>query len=133
MNTTQESTCYCGKRQPFHDCCEPYLKGEKNPVIAEALMRSRYTAFVRKEFQYIKETMIGPALDHFDQESVQDPTLFWCGLDVLRSEDGQVNDDMGWVLFEAKYRLVSDPSIHVLRENSEFHKQDGRWYYYTAI
>ena len=38
--------CACLSGLPYSECCEPYITGAKNPPTAEALMRSRYTAYV---------------------------------------------------------------------------------------
>jgi SEC-C motif-containing protein len=39
-------TCPCGSQKPFSDCCEPYVSGAEAAPTAEALMRSRYSAYV---------------------------------------------------------------------------------------
>jgi len=41
----QETRCPCGSQEIFASCCEPYLSGDKIPLTAEILMRSRYTAY----------------------------------------------------------------------------------------
>ena len=37
--------CYCGNETEYEHCCGPYLSGAAKPDAAEALMRSRYTAY----------------------------------------------------------------------------------------
>ncbi|HUT76233.1 MAG TPA: SEC-C metal-binding domain-containing protein, partial [Polyangia bacterium] len=37
--------CPCGSSRDFADCCGPLLGGEGPAETAEALLRSRYTAF----------------------------------------------------------------------------------------
>ena len=37
--------CYCNSQKSFHDCCEPYIQCLKKAPTAEALMRSRYSAY----------------------------------------------------------------------------------------
>ncbi|MBK5938172.1 hypothetical protein CCR96_02550 [Halochromatium roseum] len=39
--------CPCGSGHTLADCCEPFLAGTTMPATAEALMRSRYTAFTQ--------------------------------------------------------------------------------------
>lgn len=50
--------CPCGSEKNYSDCCEPLIKGERVADTAEALMRSRYTAHAKKEFDYIFETTL---------------------------------------------------------------------------
>ncbi|MBV5280033.1 MAG: hypothetical protein J0651_01830, partial [Actinobacteria bacterium] len=40
----------------YSECCEPFISGVKPAPTAEALMRSRYTAYTRKEVDYIVRT-----------------------------------------------------------------------------
>ncbi len=49
--------CPCGSGKGFDLCCEPYLAGKALPETAEALMRSRYSAYVRQLIPYLKETL----------------------------------------------------------------------------
>ncbi len=37
--------CPCGSNKPYTDCCARYVEGNKHAPTAEALMRSRYTAY----------------------------------------------------------------------------------------
>ena len=58
--------CPCNTDKEYKDCC---LKAHKNILsvtTAEQLMRSRYSAFVLKLTDFIRLTMIGPSLEHFD-------------------------------------------------------------------
>ena len=42
----QQQPCPCGTTEDYALCCGPLLAGEQTASTAEALMRSRYTAFV---------------------------------------------------------------------------------------
>lgn len=53
--------CYCNSQKEFKDCCEPYIKGLEKAPTAEALIRSRYSAYAthldcRKRGNLIKPT-----------------------------------------------------------------------------
>ncbi|WP_442902383.1 YchJ family protein [Flavobacterium sp.] len=50
------ATCYCGSSRSFKDCCEPYIKGTQKAPTAEALMRSRYSAFATGAADYLVAT-----------------------------------------------------------------------------
>ncbi len=48
--------CFCNSGNPFLGCCEPFLTGIKKPPTAEALMRSRYSAYVLANANYLIDT-----------------------------------------------------------------------------
>ena len=51
-----DSSCPCGSGAPYLGCCGLYLEGALLPPTAEALMRSRYCAFVRRDSAYLLAT-----------------------------------------------------------------------------
>jgi len=51
----QANLCPCGSQNSYEGCCEPYHHC-KNAPTAEALMRSRYSAFVFSLVEYLFET-----------------------------------------------------------------------------
>jgi len=48
--------CPCGSEAAFADCCDKYLSGRAKPATAEALMRARYSAFVKGKVDFIERT-----------------------------------------------------------------------------
>lgn len=48
--------CPCGSEYTLEQCCLPLLKGKQQPATAEALMRSRYTAYVLADANYLINT-----------------------------------------------------------------------------
>lgn len=48
--------CPCGSNKPFDYCCRPIVEGQKAAPTAEALMRSRYTAFALGAIDYLIDT-----------------------------------------------------------------------------
>ena len=120
--------CPCGSGNPYKTCCEPLHLTEKNAVTAEALMRSRYTAFVLKNAQYLLDTWHE---DSRPNELELDSATKWLGLKILSSDAGGALDSTGTVQFVARYRIHGKG--HRLEETSLFKKQDGRWYYYSAL
>ncbi|MBI2308542.1 MAG: SEC-C domain-containing protein [Rhodocyclales bacterium] len=112
--------CPCGSGRPYARCCGRWHAGEPAPT-AEALMRSRYAAYVLARHDYLLATWHAstrpPALD--------DAPTRWLGLEVKRHE--QHGDDSAIVEFVARYR--ADGRGHRLHETSRFVREDGRWYY----
>ena len=86
----------------------------------EQLMRSRYDAFVREDWEYVANTSVN---QKFVQ--LQDSTpLKWLKLDVIDSYDNIVE-------FKAYY--IEDSRIEVMHEKSTFVKENGVWKYLNGI
>nr|WP_173069090.1 YchJ family metal-binding protein [Sulfurimicrobium lacus] len=113
--------CPCGSSLPFDACCGAYLAGTSSPPSAEALMRSRYSAFVRHDWDYLKHTQTG------QDESPATTDIEWLGLEILGIKAGGENDAEGAVEFVAHYTHQGRPAS--LHEISRFHKHDGKWLY----
>ena len=114
--------CPCGLGLPYDECCGPAHAGTPSAT-AEALMRSRYSAFALRRADYLLDSWHPatrpPTLD-------LDPTTRWTGLRVL-SASGGLFDTEGEVTFRATWAGGS------LRERSRFLRDGGRWLYWGAI
>jgi SEC-C motif-containing protein len=119
-----QEPCPCGSGAVLAACCGPYLAGHAWPETAEALMRSRYTAYALGDAHWLRETW-HPATRRMDMGI--DPEVRWLGLEVLATEDGGQEDTQGLVEFVARYKLGG--RAHRLRERSRFRRRDGRWLY----
>ena len=112
--------CSCGSQNLYTECCQPYHAGKKAPT-PEALMRSRFTAFVLKLEDYLLASWhisTRPAVLNLDDASD------WISLNILSSgEEGAT----GYVHFKAIYRLNSGWGY--LQEISEFLQENKQWYY----
>lgn len=115
--------CYCNSQKSFRDCCEPYIKGLKKAPTAEALMRSRYSAYATHQADYlVATTHISQRASH----SKEDILLWavsnqWQKLEVLKSTPTTVE-------FKAYY-LDQNKKTHIHHEFSTFVQEDGIWYY----
>ena len=116
------TACPCGGAG-WEVCCGPLLAGERQAVTAEALMRSRYSAFVVGDGEYLWRTWHPRARPEF----VEPSGLEWVGLTILDVVDGGEVDQEGVVEFEARHR------DGVLHERSRFARRGGRWFYLDAI
>ncbi len=126
-------TCPCGSNKPYETCCGIFHKGETNPPTAEALMRSRYSAFAKQEITYLKETTWPPYQKHFDEAGylARAQNSIWLGLEILDSKDGKESDTKDTVTFIAKSMLNGE--LIEQREKSLFKKKNGIWYYLRAV
>jgi SEC-C motif-containing protein len=48
--------CTCGNTLTFEVCCKPIIDGKVAAKNAEILMRSRFSAYSLKNYQYILQT-----------------------------------------------------------------------------
>ena len=104
-------------------CCGPFIAGAELPQTAEALMRSRYTAFVMRDEAYLRATWhpsTRPA-----QLEPDPPGLKWLGLEVRRHE--RQGDERATVSFVARSKLGG--RAHRLQETNRFVREGGRWFY----
>ncbi len=116
--------CPCGSGLAFGVCCGPYLRGDLPPT-AEALMRSRYTAFALGAADYVSGTWHPRTRpERLDLDDHQR----WVRLEIMATTDGRAGDRRGTVEFRAHW---SDDSgtRGVLSEVSDFVFQSGRWWY----
>ena len=126
---TSVQLCPCGSGRGFLDCCGPALNGERPAATAEALMRSRFTAFARGDADYLLATW------HPDTRPAQvdlSDQLVWERLDVLQIEAGGPDDRAGRVGFAAYYRDATGAQ-GCLRELSRFVRVEGRWRYLDGV
>lgn len=127
-----ENDCPCGSKAPFKACCSRYMERLSTPTTAEQLMRSRYTAFYKRNIEYIAVTSWPQLTDKAKllelKSSVE--ACDWYGLTVLDTEKGGVADSVGTVEFSAVFCTRDEPSKpKVLREKSFFIKNEERWFY----
>jgi len=124
MTPIAATPCLCGSGQPHDRCCAPHLSGETTPASAEALMRSRYSAYVMGNEAYLVATW-HPATRPASLDLSEEPRPKWLGLAIKGS--GSQDADHAWVEFVARYKIGG--RAHRLHETSRFERIDGRWFY----
>ncbi|ROP36330.1 YchJ family protein [Saccharothrix texasensis] len=116
--------CPCGRGEPYAECCGPLHQGRRKAPTAEALMRSRYSAFAVGDEDYLLATWHPgtrpAALD-------LDPEQRWTHLEILSHTGGTPFQTTGTVEFRAHYRRQGQRDV--LHENSRFVREDGAWFY----
>jgi len=147
--------CWCGSRRAFSSCCESYLNQMAIAPTAEALMRSRYSAFCTGNVDYLMATH-RPSAQLAQQSDADERTQLdrsikrtqWINLLIIKTQRGQKKDKTGRVEFVAAYQPKSSPlididvdatvrsprdlsplSISQLHENSRFIREQGQWFY----
>lgn len=121
--------CHCGSGQTFAACCEPILTGAAPAKTAEALMRSRYSAFVTGNVDHIENSIAPEARTDFNRTHIEEwaKSSEWLGLSVVSTELGGENDEEGYVEFVARFTLGGKDYAH--HETGYFRKLDGAWMY----
>jgi SEC-C motif-containing protein len=121
--------CPCGARAAYADCCGRWHEGPQylQAPTAEALMRSRYSAFVLDALDYLLATW------HPDTRpsslEPNPPGLKWLGLEVR--EHVPHDADHATVSFVARHRYQGRATR--LTETSRFIRLDGHWLYIDAV
>lgn len=126
---TPATPCPCGRKNgnrplAYSQCCALYIEGDSATPAPdpEALMRSRYTAFVMERADYLLATW-APA---FRPETLEfEEGLKWLGLEVR--DVATHDDEHGEVEFVARSR--SKGRGVRLHERSRFKRVDGKWFY----
>lgn len=115
--------CPCGSDLPYANCCQRWhdgLAGDVHPPTPEALMRSRYSAYVVGRIDYLLATWHpSTAPGELELSPVK-----WLGLEVRHAEQA---GDAGVVEFVALCRV--NGRARRMHEISHFTRQDGRWLY----
>jgi len=117
--------CPCGLPAEYDACCGRYHAGplQGQAPTAEALMRSRYSAFQRGLLDYLLATW-HPSTRPAELQP-EPPGLRWLGLEVRRHTP--IDADHASVEFVARSKLGG--RAQRLHETSRFVREDGRWYY----
>ncbi|NBM16238.1 YchJ family protein [Streptomyces sp. GC420] len=118
------SPCPCGRTAPYGECCRRFHTGQAPAPTAEALMRSRYSAYAVRDAAYLLRTW------HPDTRPPGigfEGAPRWTGLDILETTGGSAFHTEGTVTFRARFTDRGRPgSMH---ERSRFTRHEGAWVY----
>lgn len=121
-----DAPCPCGSADPYGECCAPLHRGAGAKTV-EALMRSRYSAFVLGLEAYLRRTWHP---DTCPTEMGLSVDTRWKRLEVLdhgQPEGQEDGEKTGWVHFRATFQ--EHGRWQCLEEISRFIRLDGRWVY----
>ncbi len=123
--------CYCNSKKAYTECCEPIILGNQDAETAEQLMRSRYTAFVVANVNYLMTSHHPQTRPTKERKNILKWTksVTWINLEIISKQRGQENDTDGYVEFKALF--MEDGKIECIHENSYFVKENNKWYYNT--
>ena len=127
MKAPEPLPCPCGSGHSYPRCCGPLHNGTP-AATAEALMRSRYTAYVLKLADYLLASWhpsTRPTQLDLDEDGSPPK---WLGLEVKRHT--VLDADHAQVEFIARYRIGG--RAQRLHEISRFVRENGHWFYLLA-
>jgi SEC-C motif domain protein len=117
--------CPCGRPATYSQCCARWHDGplRLRAPDAELLMRSRYSAYVLDQIDYLLETWHPETRP--SKLQANPPGLQWLGLEVRRHV--QVDETHATVEFVA--RCKQGGRAQRIHETSRFERQHGFWIY----
>ena len=124
------SNCPCGRNKSIQECCIPIIEGKNEPVTAEDLMRSRYTAFTLANGAYLLKSHHSKTRKPNEKKAIESwaKSVTWIKLEVISTSQGQANDTIGKVEFKAFF--LENGKIDSIHENSLFQRENDKWVYY---
>lgn len=120
--------CLCGSGLNYTKCCELLHTQQTIAVTAEALMRSRFTAYAMHNEAYLLatwEASTRPAMIDFSKETGE-----WTRLEIMMTKKGMGKDHKGIVEFRAYFTLEGQQQV--MNEISRFVKKQGQWLYFDG-
>lgn len=112
--------CICGNEQNYKECCGRLIEYRQSAQSALELMRSRYSAYVLQNGQYLYETCSKKLKNKEEAEAINEENIEWLGLTIESYNEKEV-------VFMAYYKENS--IIQVMKEHSFFIIEDGNYRY----
>jgi SEC-C motif-containing protein len=112
-----QNRCYCDSGKSFSECCEPIIFKKAKAKTALELMRSRYSAYVLKNGQYLYDTCSEKLKNREDIEAINADKTQWICLKIESFSENTVT-------FMAYYK--EDKDIFVMKERSFFVREDEK-------
>ena len=122
--THYKGSCPCGSDNDYAHCCSHYIDTDELPKHPEQLMRSRYTAYVLNNTEYLKKTW--HELTRPNQLQL-DSDANWLSLTIIDHQNNPQDDNEGWVEFVARYK--NNAGVQSLHERSRFLRENNQWFY----
>ena len=117
--------CPCDSKRNFDECCGPIIAGTPAPT-AEALMRSRYTAFVKRMLDHVERTHAPEVRDDFNRAEAERlaEECEWQGLEIRRATETGDTAEVEYVMrFCLENKSIAKTTL------SRFRRDNGQWLY----
>ncbi|MBU2973395.1 YchJ family protein [Zobellia sp. B3R18] len=126
--------CPCNPNVMYSVCCQKAHANINSVATAETLMRSRYSAFVLANIDYLQKShhsLTRPSKSEKRKIEAWAKSVNWVKLEILRTSQGTNSDTEGTVEFKAYY--IENGQMGVIHENSNFKKENGHWTYIDGL
>ena len=120
-NKEDAQSCLCGLEQSYKNCCGRFIDSKQPPETPEQLMRSRYSAYILKNENYLLQSWHSstrPESLDLTHDSTQ-----WKKLKIISTD----KKDIFFVAYFTQNTLNKE-KIYALTEVSHFVKEGG-WFY----
>jgi SEC-C motif domain protein len=122
--------CFCGSDDTFEQCCKPIIDCTQPAPTAQALMRSRYSAYVIVASQYLIDSTHISQRANYSKADIEAwaKESHWQKLEIIDCKKGLPDDSVGEIEFKAYYH-DSKNIFQIHHEKSVFKKENGEWFY----
>lgn len=128
---TETLKCPCGQGQ-YIECCQPLHLKQQFAQTAEQLMRSRYSAFVMQQIDYILETTALGQQDFLDRAAIAEwsKSNQWLKLEIVQHQP-KLDKTHALVEFKAHYcdKNQKSTQAQIHHEISHFVLHQQHWYF----
>lgn len=124
---TDTRLCPCQSNQTYLDCCHTLHNGSRHAQTAEELMRSRYSAYVVHDVDYLVATTLPSQQTLLDIDGIRawSENSTWLGLEILSFES--LPPKHATVSFVAHWQEAGENCQH--QEQSYFVTNQDTWYF----
>lgn len=126
--------CPCNPTTEYKNCCKKAHQNINLAITAENLMRSRYSAFVLGDIDYLQKSHHSSTRPNKREkkEILQwAKSVQWIKLEVLNTYKGTSMDSIGKVEFKAFF--MENGKVKIIHENSLFYKETEYWNYVKGV
>ena len=115
--------CPCGSNELYIECCQPIIKGDKKAKSALQLMKSRYSAYVHCEVDYIVKSTEASQRKYYPKKDLLKwaKESQWLKLEIIEFTSDTVE-------FKAFYNN-SAGQLEIHHEFSTFVSENETWYF----
>jgi len=119
--------CPCGSKKSYKLCCGIVHKEITNAVFPVDLMRSRYTAYVLGDIDFLLKSHHKSTRPVYELDDILEWTksVKWLSLEILKAEVLEENEE--FVTFKAFF--IENGSETIIFETSRFIKENNYWTY----
>ena len=118
--------CPCNPAKKYSECCQKAHQNINTVTTAEQLMRSRYSAFVLANVNYLQKSHHSTTRPNKQEKRDIEKwtkSVNWLQLEILNTTEDTVE-------FKASFK--ENGSVQVIHENSKFCKENNHWVYLGA-